>query len=56
MLSDRDSVSQWVLALLAVDALTNPDDYDYLLSVCEQCGDATFDAEPHARRRCTRHR
>ena len=55
-LTDRDSVSQWVLAMLAVDALTNPDDYEHLLCVCEHCGDASFAAEPHARRRCSRHR
>lgn len=55
-LSEGESVSHWVLALFAVDALTNPDDYQHMLTVCDQCGDAGFDAERVGRRRCATHR
>ena len=54
-LTEGTSVSQWVLALFAVDALTNPDDYEHKLSVCETCGVVGFDGEHRGRRGCPAH-
>lgn len=53
-LTEGEPLSQWVLALFAVDALSGREDYDRHLHVCEVCGAVSF-ALGGSRRRCSEH-
>lgn len=44
-----------VLSLLAVDILTNRDEYDHHLCVCDACGRVSFQDRPVTRRHCPEH-
>lgn len=53
--SEQDALSDQVLALFAVDALTFPADYEQDIAVCETCGAVSFHAEGVSRRGCPSH-
>jgi hypothetical protein len=54
VLREGELLSQWVLALFAVDALAHREVYDELLGVCEMCGAVSLRVAGQ-RRRCHQH-
>ena len=54
-LTEDMALSDQVLALFAVDALENPADYEYSLSVCGACGAIAFGTENGSRSGCPAH-
>jgi hypothetical protein len=44
-----------VLSVLAVDVLTNREEYDQHLCVCDACGRVSFQDTPVSRRHCSEH-
>jgi hypothetical protein len=55
-LTEDMSLSDWVLALFAADALEHPADYETDLALCDACGSVTLGLGAHiARRECPSH-
>ena len=54
VLREGELLSQWVLALFAVDALAHREVYDELLGICELCGSVSLRVATQ-RRRCPQH-
>ena len=54
-LDEGGSLSQWVLALFAADALTDRPAYEVALGVCDACGLVGFAWPTRARSRCPAH-
>ena len=50
-----ERLSDLVLSLFAADVLTNREDYERELCVCEVCGRVRFAKDPAARTRCSQH-